>query len=147
MNLSETTRRSGKPLAIAVLVLLVIGAAAGIYFYGARFETTPPRITLAPDGAFIGTAPLEITVGDVGAGLKSVSVTLTVSGAQTTLAAERYAPAVKEKKISVALAKLPGVKEGPATLRVMARDASLWSFFRGNEAVVQKDVTIDITPP
>jgi murein DD-endopeptidase MepM/ murein hydrolase activator NlpD len=147
MNLSETSRRGGKPLAIAVLVVLVIAAGAGIYRFAPRFETTPPRITLVPDAAFVGTAPIEIAIADSGAGLKSVSVTLTVAGAQTALATEQYAPAVKEKKISVALAKLPGVKEGPATLRVVARDASLWRFFRGNEAVLQKDVTIDITPP
>ena len=32
-------------------------------------------------------------------------------------------------------------------LRVTARDRSLWNFFRGNESVVQKNLTIDITPP
>ena len=53
-----------------------------------------------------------------------------------------------EKKFSVALsAKLTGLKEGPAVLRVAARDRSLWNFFRGNESVVQKNFTIDITPP
>jgi murein DD-endopeptidase MepM/ murein hydrolase activator NlpD len=30
---------------------------------------------------------------------------------------------------------------------VSARDASLWSFFRGNETVIQKNITIDITAP
>src|SRR5947209_13863430 len=119
MNLSETPRRGGKPLAIAVLVLLVVAIGAGVYFFGARFETTPPRIALSPDGGFIGVAPLEIAVADAGAGLKSVNVTLTIAGAQTTLLAEKFAPAVKEKKLSVAVAKLPGVKEGPATLRVV----------------------------
>jgi hypothetical protein len=32
-------------------------------------------------------------------------------------------------------------------LRVTARDASLWHFFRGNEAVLEKNLTIDLTPP
>ena len=32
-------------------------------------------------------------------------------------------------------------------LRVTARDASLWHFFSGNEAVLEKNLTIDITPP
>jgi len=147
MNLSDTQRRGAKPLAIAVVVLLVIAIGAGVYFFGARFETTPPRIALVPDAGYIGTAPLEITLADAGAGLKSVSVTLTIAGVQTTLVTEKYAPAVKEKKLSVAVAQVPGVKEGPATLRIVARDASLWGFFRGNEAVLQKDVTIDVTPP
>jgi murein DD-endopeptidase MepM/ murein hydrolase activator NlpD len=30
---------------------------------------------------------------------------------------------------------------------VSARDGSLWRFFRGNETVLQKELTIDITPP
>ena len=32
-------------------------------------------------------------------------------------------------------------------MRVSARDASLWNFFRGNETVIEKNLTIDITPP
>ena len=32
-------------------------------------------------------------------------------------------------------------------LRVSARDASLWNFFSGNETVLEKNLTIDITPP
>ena len=32
-------------------------------------------------------------------------------------------------------------------LRVTARDASLWHSFKGNETVLEKNVTIDITPP
>ena len=32
-------------------------------------------------------------------------------------------------------------------LRVTARDASLWRWFGGNEAVVEKSLAIDITPP
>jgi murein DD-endopeptidase MepM/ murein hydrolase activator NlpD len=47
----------------------------------------------------------------------------------------------------VALAKLPGVKEGKATLRIAARDASLWGWFKGNQTVVQKEIAIDLTPP
>jgi murein DD-endopeptidase MepM/ murein hydrolase activator NlpD len=43
--------------------------------------------------------------------------------------------------------KLTGVKEGPAVLRVSARDGSLWNFFHGNEVAVEKALTIDITPP
>jgi murein DD-endopeptidase MepM/ murein hydrolase activator NlpD len=42
---------------------------------------------------------------------------------------------------------LTGIKEGPAVFRVSARDGSLWGFFKGNETVIQKNVTIDITPP
>ena len=52
-----------------------------------------------------------------------------------------------QTKVTVVSSKLAGIKEGPAVFRVTARDRSLWSFFRGNETVIQKNVTIDITPP
>jgi len=53
-----------------------------------------------------------------------------------------------QKKIAVAVtSKLTGVKEGPAVLRISARDRSLWRFFRGNQTVIEKNLTIDITPP
>jgi len=134
----------------AVLVLLVIVAAgliAGAIYLRPSFESQPPQIRVAPDGDAIGTAPLEITVLDAGRGLKSFSVTLSSGGAETVLASEKYEVPVAEKKLSVSLAKVAGVKEGPATLRVVARDASLWKFFKGNEAVVQRQLTIDLTPP
>jgi hypothetical protein len=47
---------------------------------------------------------------------------------QATLASEQYAEPGTEKKITVVLSsKLTGVKEGPAVLRVSARDRSLWN--------------------
>lgn len=135
------------PLVGALLVVVIAGLiAAGIY-WRPRFETEPPRIQLTPDTDVVGAAPLEIRIADAGAGLKSIAVTLSAGGTESTLASDRYAQPVGEKKLSVALAKVAGVKEGPATLRIVARDASLWRFFRGNEAVLQKQLTIDLTPP
>ncbi|HEY3159680.1 MAG TPA: M23 family metallopeptidase [Vicinamibacterales bacterium] len=130
------------------MLVIVIGGliAAGIYLRP-RFETEPPRIQLTPDTDAAGAAPLEIRIVDGGAGLKSIAVTLSAGGTQSRLASDKYAQPVGEKKLSVALAKVAGIKEGPATLRIVARDASLWNFFRGNEAVLQKQLTIDLTPP
>ena len=96
----------------------------------------------------LGVAPLEIQVTDKGTGLRSVTATLSQGGTEHSLASEQFDIPVSEKKIAVAaLAKVSGVKEGPAVLRVTARDASLWHFFSGNEAVLEKNLTIDITPP
>ena len=139
MSLYNNDRpRSKKPLVIVLLVIVVAGLIAAGIKYRARFESQPPRVELTPDADAIGTAPLEIRVTDAGTGLKSLTVTL----GDTTLASEQFAQPVAEKKLSVALPK--GVKEGSATLRIVARDAAL---FRANETVVQKNVTIDLTPP
>jgi murein DD-endopeptidase MepM/ murein hydrolase activator NlpD len=79
--------------------------------------------------------------------LKSVTATLSVAGAEHNLAAEQYPEGVGEKRITVAASEIGGLKEGPAVLRISARDGSLWRFFKGNETVVQKNLTIDVTPP
>ncbi len=146
-NLESENTKKKFPATIIVLLIVVIGLLGGGYYLAPRFERQAPQIKL-PDAAVLGLAPMEIAVADPGAGLKSVSATLSVGGTEHTLAAEQYAQPLAGKKIALALpAKLAGVKEGPAVLRVVARDASLWNFFKGNETVMQKNLSIDLTPP
>ena len=135
------------PAIIFIFLVIVIGLVGGAYYLGPRFEWEAPQIKL-PDSDVLGLAPMEIGVTDRGAGLKSVTATLSIGGSEHTLVSEQYAQPVMEKKITVALSsKLTGVKEGPAVLRVSARDGSLWNLFQGNETVIQRNLTIDITPP
>ena len=131
------------PVVLFLLAVLAVGLIAGGIYLRPRFESQPPQVRLTPDADVFGNAPLEISVTDAGAGLKSLSITL----GDSNIAAEKFAAPVAEKKVSVALAKLPGVKEGKATLRIAARDASLWGWFKGNETVVRKEIAIDLTPP
>ena len=140
--------RSRKKLPIGLLLLIIAVVILGGGFYLApRFETSAPQIKL-PDSDVVGLAPMEIAIGDQGSGLQSVSATLSVGGSEHTLFSEQYAPPVNEKKFNVTVSpKLSGLKEGAAVLRVSAKDASLWNFFRGNETVIQKNLTIDLTPP
>ncbi len=131
-----------------VVAILLIGVGAGAYFLVPRFEWHKPQIKITPDVDAIGLAPLEVEVTEQGSGLKSFSVILTAGGTDYPLVSEQYDQPVMQKKFTVALSnKLTGLKEGPAVLRVSAKDRSLWNLFRGNESVVQKNVTIDITPP
>jgi murein DD-endopeptidase MepM/ murein hydrolase activator NlpD len=135
---SNDRPRRKLPVFLTLVILVVAGLIAAGVYYRARFESEPPKVQLTPDTDALGMAPLELRVTDSGAGLKSLTVML----GDTTLASESFAEPVAEKKVSITLPK--GTKEGPATLRIVARDASL---FRGNEAVVQKNLTIDLTPP
>ena len=136
-----------RPLTV-FLVIIVIVLLGGAYFLAPRFEREPPQVKFTPDADALGLAPIEIGITDQGAGLTSVTVTLSSGGAEYTLANEQFAQVVTEKKITVVLSsKLAGLKEGPAALSVSARDGSMWNFFRGNETVVRKTLTIDITPP
>ena len=136
-----------KKAIVVVLVLVAAALAAGGIFFRSRFESDPPRIALSMKADVIGTGPLEIVVTDAGTGLKSVTATLSQGGPEQTLASEQYAQPVREKTISVTATKVPGIKEGPAVLRVTARDASLWHWFRGNETALERNITIDLTPP
>lgn len=149
MSALETDRPAKNHRTILVVSLIVIIVLLGAaYFLAPRFERDAPQIRLSPDTDVLGLAPLEIVVTDRGAGLKSISATLSSGGTEHALTAEQYSQPAAEKKITVSLsAKLAGVKEGPAVLRVSARDASLWNFFGGNETVMQKNLTIDVTPP
>ena len=131
------------PALLFLLFIVIVGLVAGAVYLRPRFESQAPQVRLTPDSDVLGNAPLEISVTDAGAGLKSLRITL----GDTGIAGEQFAPPVGEKKVSVALAKLPGLKEGKATLRIAARDASLWGWFKGNETVVQKEISIDLTPP
>ena len=135
------------PAIIFVFLIIVVGLLAGTYYLWPRLEREPQQITFTPDSDVLGLAPMEIRVADSGAGLRAVTATLSVGGAERTLAAEEYAKPVGEKKFTLAASQLKGIKEGPAVLRVSARDGSLWRFFRGNETVLEKKLTIDVTPP
>jgi len=139
--------RSKAPVVFFFLLIVIAGLAGAAWYFRARLESEPPQIALSPDTDMVGLAPLEIVVTDKGSGLKSVTATLSQGGAEQPLANEQFAQPVGEKKIAIALAKTAGVKEGPAVLRVTARDASVWHSFKGNETVLEKNVTIDITPP
>jgi murein DD-endopeptidase MepM/ murein hydrolase activator NlpD len=145
---SKPPRRStlAKPVIYGIAALVPLLAIA--YFTVPKFEWHAPQVKVTPDTDTIGLAPIEIEVTERGTGLKSVAINLSSNGTEHPLAAEQYEQPVRQKKLAVALSsKLTGLKEGPAVLRIQARDRSLWSFFRGNETIVQKNVTIDITPP
>jgi murein DD-endopeptidase MepM/ murein hydrolase activator NlpD len=144
---SSDRPRSRLPIAVVLVVIVIAALAGGGYYLRPRLESEPPQIVVSPNVDVLGVAPLEIHVVDKGTGLKSVTATLSQGGTERTLASEQFAQPVSEEKIAVAVAKVSGVKEGPAVLRVTARDASLWHFFSGNEAVLEKNLTIDITPP
>lgn len=146
-DLGPAPRKSGAIKKI-VFILLVLAVIAGGYFALPKFEWNAPEIKLTPDTDVLALKPIEIEVTERGTGLESLIVTLTTAGTEHALVNEKYDEPVMQKKFTVAVtAKLTGVKEGPAVLRISARDRSLWRFFRGNQTVIEKNLTIDITPP
>jgi murein DD-endopeptidase MepM/ murein hydrolase activator NlpD len=146
-NLESRAPKSKLPIYGGIAAILVIVLVAGGLYFAPRFERQAPVIALTPEGDMVGRSPIEIDITDQGAGLKAITATLTAGGTDHAIATETYGEPVRTKKISLALASLKGVKEGPAVLKVTAKDRSMWRWFGGNEAVVEKQFTIDITPP
>lgn len=146
LQLGRPPRRTAFLKNVLAVVCLAAIVSVG-YFLIPKFEWHKPQIKISPDTDTLGLAPVEIGISEKGTGLKSATVTLSVAGTELPLFSEQYAQPLTETKFTVVSSKLTGIKEGPAVFRVTARDRSLWSFFRGNETVVQKNVTIDITPP
>jgi murein DD-endopeptidase MepM/ murein hydrolase activator NlpD len=130
-----------------LILLLIVFVGGGIWLVP-RFEWHKPQIKLNPDTDIIGLGAIDVEVIDRGSGLKTFSVSLKSAGADFPLLSEQYDRPVMQQKFTLALSsKLAGLKEGPAVLSVRARDRSLWSFFRGNESSIVRNITIDITPP
>jgi murein DD-endopeptidase MepM/ murein hydrolase activator NlpD len=146
LELGRPPRRSNV-LRNIIVVILLAGILGGGYVLIPKFEWHKPQVKIVPDTDTIGLAAVEIEINERGTGLKSVAVTLAVGGTEQSLFAEQYDPPVTQAKVTVSSSKLTGLKEGPAVFRVSARDRSWWNFLRGNQTLIEKNVTIDITPP
>ncbi|HSS26667.1 MAG TPA: M23 family metallopeptidase [Usitatibacter sp.] len=131
---------------VVVLVVVLAAVIGGAIYFKPHLESDPPQIRLSSEADTLGLAPVEIQVSDP-SGLRSVTATLSQNGTEKTLVSEQFAQPVPGKKVALELSKLTGVAEGPAILKVTARDASFWHWGAGNEATLQKNLTIDITPP
>ena len=65
---SDTPKRK-LPIIGFLLLIIAVGVLGGAYYLAPRFERSSPQIRL-PDSDVIGLAPVEIAIGDEGAGLK-----------------------------------------------------------------------------
>jgi murein DD-endopeptidase MepM/ murein hydrolase activator NlpD len=146
-DLGPPPRKSGI-LKKIVFMLVIVAVIAGGYFALPRFEWKAPQIKLTPDTDVLALKPIEIEVTEQGTGLETLTVVLSSGGTEHVLVDETYDQPIMQKKVSLAVtSKLTGIKEGPAVLRINARDRSLWRLFRGNQTFVEKNLTIDVTPP
>lgn len=120
------------------------------------FETENPVITLGHEPKFLGgriEMPLEIK--DNKSGIRSVRIQLVQEQKVDTLFEQNFprqawfsqaGPESLQEKVVIDTRQL-GLKEGPAQLRIEARDFSIAGFFGGNLAEKVLPVTVDTTPP
>ena len=147
-DLGPAPKKSGGFIKKILFFGILLAVIAGGYLVLPKFEWRSPQIKLSPDTDVLSLRPIEVEVTERGTGLAYLTVVLSSGGTEHTLINEKYDIPLMEKKVLVAVtSQLTGLKEGPAVLRISARDRSLLRFFRGNETVLEKNITIDVTPP
>jgi murein DD-endopeptidase MepM/ murein hydrolase activator NlpD len=140
-------RRTGMTRNLTIVVLVVLLVVGGV-FLARQFEWNPPVVTMALQGESLGLKPFNITVKDEGKGLAYIAVSLITGDSAQNLFFKEFDTAPSERTVRIQLdPSRIKLKEGPAILRITAGDRSYWSFFRGNKAVVDRPVRVDLTPP
>lgn len=130
-----------------IIVVLVILIAGGV-FVSRQFEWYQPRIQVHLEGSTLGRRPFVVRVHDRGSGLAYVSISLVTAGESSPIHFREFESSVESADIPVQLDPARHkLKDGPAVLTVTAADRSYWSFFRGNRASFEKNVTMDFRPP
>ncbi len=142
---------------LALLVLVVAAAAfVGVGAY-IKFDGQAPAYQFDPDPPEVLGSKTQFTLklSDRGEGLKSFRLELIQGDASKILAQEawpgRYlllgsARAGAEAAVEISPQAL-GLKDGPATLKLVVRDWSWRESFHGNKAEVTRQLTIDTRPP
>ena len=134
---------------VFLMIVLALLVAGGL-FVGFRMLFAPrPQISLGAPFDLVGRhAPLVLHVKDR-AGLKSLRATVVQGETEQVIVDEAYDPPRKEVEVKWAPAQDPKVrlKEGPAMLKVVARNVSWGGFFKGRDATFNKDFTARLVPP
>ncbi len=131
---------------VSLLALLAVGLA--FLFWRQRFPE--PTATLDPPRAFLGqrAATITLVIASPSGALRSAEARLTQAGQEKTLLTESFpAPGPTDIRRPLTLeAQALGLKEGPAELRVWARD-SAWRPWPSGAPRLVHSLTVDLTPP
>ena len=135
---------------LAIVAILAVLSLVGVSY--SRLEDQNPSIAFDRDFEALGRdAVLELTVEDVGTGLKQVSVVLAQGTTEIVLADESFnepgTTPVRTYDVGTLIADNYDVQEGPASLSVTASDHSFRSFFAGNRIELTREFRFDIYPP
>jgi murein DD-endopeptidase MepM/ murein hydrolase activator NlpD len=150
----KNTNGSFKKLWLILLSLILVGLVVfGRIFW---FEGKVPKASLDEISTSIGNnTQIVIPVTDEGRGLSEVSLYLNAGDREILLEQKTFEPkgfmqgtGVDSYEISLKFnPRELGLADSMATLRLLVRDSSFRSFFKGNKLYLQKDVIIDTTPP
>ena len=129
---------------VALIVVILILAGAGIWLVVVKFEREKPTVQLLMDSPYL-TKNLSFTVEDQKSGVAEVRVEVAQQGKTTALLLERFPRETHRVEKTLPMRPLPpGLKNGEAQIRIFALDHS-WN--KGNPVVLEKSVIIDTIPP
>jgi murein DD-endopeptidase MepM/ murein hydrolase activator NlpD len=141
---------------IWIILLSIILIALVVFGWIFWFEGKEPKASLDEISTSIGNnTKIVIPVSDEGRGLKEVSLFLNTGEREILLDQKKFEPkgfmqgtGVYSYEISFKFnPRELALEDTMATLRLLVRDSSYSSFFKGNKLYLQKDVIIDTTPP
>jgi murein DD-endopeptidase MepM/ murein hydrolase activator NlpD len=131
-------------LPLFLLIVLVFTSCS-------RLESQPPTATFNREFKVLGRAPaLNVTVADLGSGLKQVTIRIKQKDQETVLSDETFdkasAPKSKAYDVGKLIADKFKMQDGDAVLTVSASDQAL-GLRSGNRVEVVKAFKFNITPP
>jgi hypothetical protein len=134
-------------LASAVIPALVI--VGGISFLGWRQSVPGVRAEVDPPLRFIGLrTPLGLTLTAARGGVEAAEVRLVQGQGRAVLARQTFSGGAAQQRLQLTVEGGGlGLREGAATLEVIARDGFWRPLRTGDRPVLAHPVTLDLTPP
>lgn len=154
-QLEKKERGSGRASSLVrgvVAVLIMASAVLGWFL----FEMEKPLALIQGGVTHLGAdRELTLAASDGKSGLSSVAVAVLQGNRQVPLFSKAFprqaflfgaGQAKAEERLAVTSKEL-GLSDGPAELRVTARDFSWWNWFGGNVTVTSYPLVVDTRPP
>ena len=142
--------RSRFPLVWSFLVVLAL-IVVGVVGYLVWRQTVPGvRAELAPAQKFVGVkTPLTVSLHATRGGVRSAEVAVVQGATRAVIAQQTFPePAASEQRLPLTIAARDlGLKDGPATIEVRARDGFWRPLRKGDRVVASAPVTVKLTPP
>ena len=127
----------------AIVIVAVIGL--GIFFL---WDTTAPGVALSRQtGPVSGKMTLAMTLRDSDSGLRSVTVAAVQGDRKIAILSKEYPAGTHDAREAFSFAQLPGLKEGPFKLQIVATDRSSFNFGAGNSNELSLDFDYQNKPP
>ncbi len=144
MRYSHRSDGDKKPIVMrAVLVLLILLVAGGIWVGLVKFESEKPAVSLAGESGFVGPV-LNLRAEDRKSGLATLTVEAVQGERTVTLLAEAYPAGTPKVEKALGMRPVPeGLTDGELRLRITARDRS----WRHNTTILEKTLVLDTRPP